>query len=269
MPPQPHPLRRISTGSLSGLARSQNDATESPSGLDFLAPALADVADEAATLATNIQRMNMLHDALGTFNEGFSAYLYALKINAFCIEWPEAPVPASWERLPELTAPPPKQPEPEPEPEPQQSARVPPTPDSKSYRDPDMTYATQFDSPPPRPTGRARPGAVVGRKPAAPTAAAKKVSLAAKKKRDLEIAQIIDTQLPLEYRGSDPNARYAMEKVIDKLMGDTQGLAITQLEAPPELPRVRVNKCLISLIAKKLVSKTNEGGRNIHRWVGQ
>lgn len=76
----------------------------------------------------------------------------------------------------------------------------------------------------------------------------------------------------LEDDADHQNSRYAMEKVIDKLMGDTQGLAselpfgprapntpVTQIEAPPELQRVRVNKCLISLIAKKLVSKTNEG----------
>lgn len=108
-------------------------------------------------------------------------------------------MPASWERLPELTgedgeetalisAPPPKEPEPETVPESQQRARVPPTPESKSsYRDPDMTYATQFDSPPPRATARGKPSAVVGRKPPAPVAAAKKVSLAAKKKRDVGV----------------------------------------------------------------------------------
>lgn len=89
MAPPTHPLRRISTGSLTSLARSQDHATHSSSGLDFLQPALTDLADEAATLASNIQRMTRLHDALGTFNEAFAAYLYAMKMNAFCVEWAE------------------------------------------------------------------------------------------------------------------------------------------------------------------------------------
>jgi DASH complex subunit DAM1 len=96
-----HPLRRISTGSLFFLARSQSQA--SPSGLDWLEPALTDLADEASTLSANIARMNELHTALERFNEGFSAYLYALKINAFCVEWNEAPDVHSWQRLQELS----------------------------------------------------------------------------------------------------------------------------------------------------------------------
>jgi DASH complex subunit DAM1 len=83
-----HPLRRISTGSLSSLARS-TDRTHAPSDLDFLEPAITELVDEAATLASNVQRLNALHEALGTFNEGFSAYMYAIKMNAFSMAWPE------------------------------------------------------------------------------------------------------------------------------------------------------------------------------------
>jgi len=82
-----HPLRRPSTGSLSSLARSTDRNTISPSGLDFLQPALSELNDEASTLATNISHLTELHDALGTFNESFAGYLYALKMNAFCVEW--------------------------------------------------------------------------------------------------------------------------------------------------------------------------------------
>ncbi|EIW71650.1 hypothetical protein TREMEDRAFT_24092, partial [Tremella mesenterica DSM 1558] len=84
----PHPLRRISTGSLSSLARSQDRASSSAAGLDFLRIPMTDLADEATTLSSNLNNLNELHDALGTFNESFSAYLYALKMNAFCVEWP-------------------------------------------------------------------------------------------------------------------------------------------------------------------------------------
>ena len=87
-----HPLRRISTGSLSNLARSQEGHPSShisPSGLDFLTGPLLDLSDEAAALASNVQAMNRLHEGLGTFNEAFAGYLYALRMNAFCVEWTE------------------------------------------------------------------------------------------------------------------------------------------------------------------------------------
>ena len=48
-----------------------------------------DLSDEAASLASNVQAMNRLHDSLGTFNEAFAGYLYALRMNAFCVEWTE------------------------------------------------------------------------------------------------------------------------------------------------------------------------------------
>jgi DASH complex subunit DAM1 len=82
-----HPLRRPSTGSLSALARSTDRNTASPSGLDFLQPALSELSDEASTLASHISNLTALHNALGTFNESFAGYLYALKMNAFCVEW--------------------------------------------------------------------------------------------------------------------------------------------------------------------------------------
>ena len=84
-----HPLRRLSTGSLSSLHRSQDRHHTSPSGLDFLSPAFQALNDEAAMLEKNVQQLNELHDALGTFNESFAGWLYALKMNAFCVEWPQ------------------------------------------------------------------------------------------------------------------------------------------------------------------------------------
>ncbi|OWT39441.1 DASH complex subunit DAM1 [Cryptococcus neoformans Bt1] len=112
MAPPHHPLRRISTGSLSSLARSTDKNTSSPSGLEFLQPAMTDLADEAATLAANTTQMTTLHDALGTFNEAFAAYLYALKMNAFCVEWPEAPNELSFSRAESLQKPAPPPPNP-------------------------------------------------------------------------------------------------------------------------------------------------------------
>lgn len=249
-PAQPHhPLRRISTGSLSSLARSTDRATSSPSGLDFLQPALTELADEAATLAHNVQQMNELHDALGTFNESFAAYLYALKMNAFCVEWPQAPDENSFARLPKLSgelchssanrsAPPPKV-----------AATIPdsPTPTSvpsqvashQSHAG-DLTYATAFSNAtqdeiqPPAPVTRARGSGIArgrGRGANATAAAGQR------KRREAQIAMLVD-KLPLEYRGQDPVslgslwsltnpqvASTAMEKVIMKLMTVPDGLS--------------------------------------------
>ncbi|KDN49519.1 hypothetical protein RSAG8_02221, partial [Rhizoctonia solani AG-8 WAC10335] len=50
------PLKRVSHGSLSALARSTG-ADNGPTGLDFLEPAFAEFADEAAAMHRNIERM--------------------------------------------------------------------------------------------------------------------------------------------------------------------------------------------------------------------
>lgn len=91
MPSKPHPLRRISTNSLTALARSQQSSSESPSHLQFLAPALQDLVDESASLVQNTRALNKVSEALGVFNEGFGAYLYALRMGAFCVDWREGP----------------------------------------------------------------------------------------------------------------------------------------------------------------------------------
>ncbi|BEJ18220.1 hypothetical protein CspHIS471_0704970 [Cutaneotrichosporon sp. HIS471] len=255
-----HPLRRISTGSLSSLARSQGPSN---SGLDWLEPALTDLADEAATLSANIGRLNEMHTALDKFNEGFAAYLYALKVNAFCVEWNEGPDGNSWRRLEELTAP-------DPKPKPKHETKSDPKRDlGSSTRSPcssplagNNTYETiaSFSPEPGRGAPRGR-GSTRGRgrgRGAVPTAAQRRAVLGAKKRREVQISGIIDTQLPLEYRGGDADMRLVMEKVIDKLMDAEEGLPIAAIVSSPTLLHPRVNKALIALVAKKLVAKTSE-----------
>ncbi|GFZ50053.1 hypothetical protein JCM24511_07806 [Saitozyma sp. JCM 24511] len=314
--PAPHPLRRISTGSLSTLARSQDRAHSSPSGLDFLQPAITELADEAATLSTNIQRLNDLHDALGTFNEAFAGWMYALKMNAFCVEFPESEMGSgaasksggiiifasptdgrrfggdvvcwvlavdeileqtghrqgsnlaelSWQDQPSwmacaaaaaaatasIASPPVRPPSP--------SAAMGNTAPHPVPNPADMTYATAYSStidepaPPPKP---------VAKEPVAK----KGVSAVVKRKRELEIAAIIDT-LPLEYRGRDPAARLGMEKIIHRLMESPTGLTIKDFVVLPDLPQPKVNKHLIALVSKKLVTKNNNGGTFSYKWVG-
>lgn len=40
-----------------------------------------------ASLHANLEKLNDLSYVLETFNESFASYLYALRMNAFCVEW--------------------------------------------------------------------------------------------------------------------------------------------------------------------------------------
>lgn len=83
------PLRRVSQGSLSALARSQSGALGS-TGLEFLTPAMGDLVDEMEGLVANYEALDRLSKSLDTFNEAFASYLYVMKMNTLCVEWTEA-----------------------------------------------------------------------------------------------------------------------------------------------------------------------------------
>lgn len=42
--------------------------------------------------------LQLLNESLSRFNENFAAFLYGLEMNAFVVDWPEAPVAESWVR---------------------------------------------------------------------------------------------------------------------------------------------------------------------------
>jgi DASH complex subunit DAM1 len=86
MPAPRTPLRRVSLGSLSALARS-GSYPDAPVGLGFLEPALSSYADEVETLSSNLAALGQLEKSLEDFNEGFASYMYAMKMNAFVTEW--------------------------------------------------------------------------------------------------------------------------------------------------------------------------------------
>lgn len=83
------PMRRVSQGSLSSLARSQSGMASGSTGLEFLAPAMSELAEEMETLVANLEGENELMESLDTFNEAFASYLYVMKMNTLCVEWPE------------------------------------------------------------------------------------------------------------------------------------------------------------------------------------
>lgn len=255
------PLRRVSHGSLSALARSTG-TDNGPTGLDFLEPAFTEFADEAATMHRNVARMGDLYDTLETFNESFCSFLYALNMNAYTVEWPQAPRPdvsftlaeeraelaaalAAAQRTPAPPSPPPQAP--------QSNPREPtPGPDSEA----DAA----------RPEASSRPSNAAGTAKGKPAAKAK-MSVKEKKERGVAVEKIINA-LPLEYRGSEPRLRENMETIISKLMDAPKGLRITDCASPPELPQARANKCLIALVNRKVVKKSSAGGAGLYTWVG-
>lgn len=137
--PRHTPIRRISRGSFSeGTARAHS---ETP--LSFLCEeALPILSEETTTLQDNMEQLRDMHAALSTFNESFAMFLYGLRMNAFCVEWPEAP----GEELAGATLPAPE----------------PPAPQEEAG---DASYMTDTDDPAPVPANagvRARVSASVG-----------------------------------------------------------------------------------------------------------
>ncbi|KAG8937259.1 hypothetical protein FRC03_006747 [Tulasnella sp. 419] len=251
------PLRRISQGSLSALARSSSKVN-GQTKLEFLAPALADLADEMAATHANIENLNKLGDALETFNESFASFLYAMKMNAFCVEWEQAPGDTSFVMAAKAA----------------QEAQValaslalqpvPKDQEDATHSPADLTYAT---------TERTIVETKhVSRVAATSTASGSsipkpgnKIKMTAKEKKqqDLKIDRIIQL-LPIEFRGSDLDLRKAMEGVVARLIESEGGLRINEI-VKANLPQAKVNKCLIALVNRKVVEKVaNKGGALYH-----
>ncbi|RKF62604.1 DASH complex subunit DAM1 [Erysiphe neolycopersici] len=71
--------------------------------LSILEPAFAELSDSMADLEANFMHLQLMHESLARFNENFSSFLYGLHMNAFCVDFPEAPIPESFLRVPEQT----------------------------------------------------------------------------------------------------------------------------------------------------------------------
>ncbi|KAF2641370.1 hypothetical protein P280DRAFT_425830, partial [Massarina eburnea CBS 473.64] len=51
-----------------------------------------------ADLEQNFVHLQLMHESLSRFSESFASFLYGLNMNAFCVDFPEAPVPESFKR---------------------------------------------------------------------------------------------------------------------------------------------------------------------------
>ncbi|KAI9822902.1 MAG: DASH complex subunit dam1 [Thelocarpon impressellum] len=66
--------------------------------LEGLEPAFAELSDSMADLEANMMQMQLMHESLARFSESFASFLYGLNMNAFCVDFPEAPIPDSFKR---------------------------------------------------------------------------------------------------------------------------------------------------------------------------
>ncbi|KAK4990658.1 DASH complex subunit dam1 [Elasticomyces elasticus] len=51
-----------------------------------------------ADLEANLMHLSLLNESLGRFNECFGSFLYGMQASAFCVDFPEAPIPDSFKR---------------------------------------------------------------------------------------------------------------------------------------------------------------------------
>ncbi|KAJ7811662.1 hypothetical protein B0H14DRAFT_3479538 [Mycena olivaceomarginata] len=231
------PLRRASQSSLFAASVSTNH----PSGL------------------MNVEGLKDLSESLATFNESFASWLYVMDMNALTIDWPEAPTDASFvlakrragialsamEALQRSKV----------------AAREAELPKVTKPSEANVTNAQTSASL----SNASIPSFATGSKK---TLGEPKLSAKEKKERNKEIDKVISC-LPLEFRGSDPNLRRNMEAVIASLLSaPAQTAKLTDLISLPDLPQARVNKCLIALVNRKVVQKSNQTGTVLYHWHG-
>ncbi|KAH8113885.1 hypothetical protein DFH11DRAFT_281442 [Phellopilus nigrolimitatus] len=268
MAPPPHPqrtpLRRLSQGSLRALSRS-GTFPDAPTGLGFLEPAMSELADEAESLHGNIAALHALSTSLESFNESFASYLYMMEMNALTTDWPQQPTDASYELAKKRA---------EDDARAAQAAlraaseaaaaeKAAALAEEANVDAGDTTAGNATNTPGSRlPVGILKTGSAIPKKKGKPKMTAKE-----KRERSLAIDKVV-LNLPLEYRGQDPNLRRNIEFIIETLMDNPNGLEILKFVKPPDLNQARANKCLLALINRKIVSRDSSSGRILYMWNG-
>ncbi|KAF2272427.1 uncharacterized protein EI97DRAFT_470393 [Westerdykella ornata] len=95
------PLRPSSRASLrdSSAQRLRGPyAASTTTPLELLQDDFAELSDAMADLEANFMQLHVMHESLARFGESFAAFLYGLNMNAFCVDFPEAPIPESFTR---------------------------------------------------------------------------------------------------------------------------------------------------------------------------
>ncbi|KAF2170700.1 hypothetical protein M409DRAFT_19514 [Zasmidium cellare ATCC 36951] len=92
-PPSRTSLRASQTTPTAGAALGGNDFP-----LTTLEPAFGELSDAMADLEANMMHLQLLNESISRFNENFGAFLYGMNMTAFCVDFPEAPIPQSFTR---------------------------------------------------------------------------------------------------------------------------------------------------------------------------
>jgi len=212
-------------------------------------------------LRANVDGLRALSASLDTFNEAFASWLYVMNMNALTVEWPEAPTDSSYV-LAKRRA--------------EEDARAAAVAAAQGQRQVDALATAKADETTNTALGETTTFADASIAPESSKSSAGKVKKKGKpkltpkekKERSMAIDKVISS-LPLEFRGSDPNLRRNIEMVIERLMdSDGRGLKLIDMVMPPDLNQARVNKCLIALVNRKIVTKDSSTGTVLYRWQG-
>ncbi|MCJ1372959.1 DASH complex subunit dam1 [Loxospora ochrophaea] len=92
------PLRPSSRTSLREGQSYGGASSSSDTPLQMLEPAFAELSDSMADLEANFMHLQLMHESLSRFSESFASFLYGLNMNAFCVDFSEAPISDSFKR---------------------------------------------------------------------------------------------------------------------------------------------------------------------------
>ncbi|BCS24327.1 DASH complex subunit DAM1 [Aspergillus puulaauensis] len=101
------PLRPSSRSSIReahGYGVSIGSAGYNQPAINALEPQFAELADSMADLEANFMHLQLMHESLTRFSESFASFLYGLNMNAFCVDFPEAPISESFRRAKQAEA---------------------------------------------------------------------------------------------------------------------------------------------------------------------
>ncbi|RDL30446.1 uncharacterized protein BP5553_10324 [Venustampulla echinocandica] len=92
------PLRPPSRSSLRESGKKASIGGLSAAPIEAFEPAFAELSDSMADLEANFMHLQLMHESLSRFSENFASFLYGLNMNAFCVDFPEAPISESFRR---------------------------------------------------------------------------------------------------------------------------------------------------------------------------
>ncbi|KAL2853781.1 DASH complex subunit Dam1-domain-containing protein [Aspergillus pseudoustus] len=98
------PSSRSSVREAHGYGRSIGSTGYNQPAINALEPQFAELADSMADLEANFMHLQLMHESLTRFSESFAAFLYGLNMNAFCVDFPEAPIAESFRRAKQAEA---------------------------------------------------------------------------------------------------------------------------------------------------------------------